>query len=159
MAKNNVLDLGCGNGNQSIIWSSLGLNVDAVDIQKQEIKNVNFIQKDIRDFRIEKNRYSIIIINFVLHYLEKEEALKILSEIRNNIRKDGYLFFQGLSIKDKSFKNRIMINKGVFEINDIQKIFKHNNIIEIYEYSLQDKPHKGYNKIHKHDIVKAIIKF
>ncbi len=159
MIKKNVLDLGCGNGNQSMMWSSLNFNVDAVDIRKQKIKNVNFIQKDIRDFKIKKNKYSIIIINFVFHYLEKEEALKILSEIKKNIKKNGYLFFKGLGIKDESFKNRIMMSKGIFETKDIEEIFKDNKIIELYNYSFEDQPHEGYNKFHEHKIVKAVIKF
>lgn len=76
-----VLDLGIGQGMNSIPLSKLGYNVTGVDysrkcleICKDNCPSLNLIRDDIRNFLIEKNKYDLILSRCVLHFLHKDDT-------------------------------------------------------------------------------------
>lgn len=90
LSNSKILDLGCGQGIDSLFLSKNGFSVTAVDssdvainqikIKKDEFKldNLELICGDINDFNIEKNKYQVIICRNVLNFLDKDKSLKIL---------------------------------------------------------------------------------
>jgi len=94
------LDLGCGDGRDALFMAYKGFNVTALDksapniqkLQKTASENnlnnqITFIQKDVRVFLIEKNKYSIINVSNLLQFLTKKESLAIVSEAKSKLKK------------------------------------------------------------------------
>ena len=106
----NALDLGIGQGRNSIPLSKLGFNVTGVDystkcleICKNNCDKLNLIHSDIRNFYIEKNKYDLIISRCVLHFLHKTDCYQIINNIKNNIKSNGLVYIHVFSLEDPKF--------------------------------------------------------
>ncbi len=94
-----VLELGCGNGRNSIYLARKGFDVTAIDFSKigieklqQSAKEENLdIQTEIADIRDIKLgiEYGVIISSYVLHHLLREDALKIINNAKNHTKAGG----------------------------------------------------------------------
>ena len=106
-----VLDLGVGKGYNSVLLSNFGFNVTGVDISNESLKyieenfdcsNLTLINKDVRKFEIEKNKYDLILSSNVLHFMPKEDFLKIIKKIKENLKEDGLIYISVFSKEDPS---------------------------------------------------------
>ena len=107
----NVLDLGIGQGRNSIPLANSGFNVTGVDystkcldICKNNCNELNLVQSDIRTFLIEKNKYDLILSRCVLHFLHKKDSYQIINNIKTNIKNNGLVYIHVFSIEDPRYK-------------------------------------------------------
>lgn len=107
----NVLDLGIGQGRNSIPLARLGFNVTGVDyskkcleICKNNYQELNLIQNDIRNFNIKKDIYDLITSRFVLHFFHKDDSYKIIKNIKSNLKTDGLVYICVFSLDDPKFE-------------------------------------------------------
>lgn len=161
-----VLDLGVGKGYNSVLLSNFGFNVTGVDISNESLKyieenfdcsNLTLINKDVRKFEIEKNKYDLILSSNVLHFMPKEDFLKIIKKIKENLKEDGLIYISVFSKEDPSSK----LNKH-FKENTCISYFSKEEILDIFsdfttilisdEYSLD----LGHGKPHYHGMIKYI---
>ncbi len=161
-----VLDLGVGKGYNSVLLSNFGFNVTGVDISNESLKyieenfdcaNLTLINKDVREFEIEKNKYDLILSSNVLHFMPKEDFLKIIKKIKENLKEDGLIYISVFSKEDPSSK----LNKD-FKENTCISYFSKEEILDIFsdfttilisdEYSLD----LGHGKPHYHGMIKYI---
>ena len=173
-----VLDLGIGQGQNSIPLSNLGFNVTGVDysnnclnICKSNCSELNLIQSDIRTFDIEKNKYDLILSRCVLHFLHKDDSYKIMKDMKNNLKENGLIYLHIFSIDDPKFKksssseNFEILENNIFHntVNDTYiSFFTKDEISSIFsdlktvciseEYSLD----LGYGEPHYHGVIKYI---
>ena len=131
-----VLDLGVGKGYNSVLLSNFGFNVTGVDISKEYLKyieenfdcsNLTLINKDVREFEIEKNKYDLILFSNVLHFIPKEDFLKIIKKIKENLKEDGLIYISVFSKEDPSSK----LNKD-FKENTCISYFSKEEILDIF---------------------------
>ena len=130
-----VLDLGIGQGRNSIPLAELGFNVTGVDysakcleICKNTCDKLNLVQCDIRNFNIEKDKYDLIQSRFVLQFLHKEDSYEIIKNIKSNIKINGIVYIYVFSLNDPKYqKNSISSEFELLENN----IF-HNKIADTY---------------------------
>lgn len=164
------LDLGCGQGRDSLFMLQKGFKVDAVDQAPEGInkikefiqlnnlpaENINLFCADIKSFNIAKNKYDIINAFNSLQFLPKNDALKIINDIKNNIKNNGYVVISSFTINDPLYQ-KTDNNKGCFfEPQELKKIFAHFNLIEYQEEIIKDKGHPGGLEPHQHGIVKLV---
>lgn len=161
-----VLDLGVGKGYNSVLLSNFGFNVTGVDISKEYLKyieenfdcsNLTLINKDVREFEIEKNKYDLILSSNVLHFIPKEDFLKIIKKIKENLKDDGLIYISVFSKEDPSLK----LNKD-FKENTCISYFSKDEILDTFsdfttilisdEYSLD----LGHGKPHYHGMIKYV---
>lgn len=97
----NLLDLGCGQGRDSIFLASLGYNVTAVDSSKVGISQmldkaqslgftIEGIVGDIRNTRFDKT-FNVILFDMLLHGFEKNVQLELLRKYSEFLNKEGIL--------------------------------------------------------------------
>lgn len=102
-----VLDLGIGQGRNSIPLAEQGFNVTGVDfsqkcleICKNNCPKLNLVQSDIRKFKIEKNKFNLIMSRCVLHFFHKDDCYEIINNIKENLKNDGLVYIHVFSIED-----------------------------------------------------------
>lgn len=90
-----IIDLGCGQGLLSTYIASvktrnvIGVDLDSSRIPKNKLKNLRFVNADIRSFNLEGA--SGAVLSDVLHHLSKKDQRKILENISKTIKKGGVL--------------------------------------------------------------------
>lgn len=165
-----VLDLGIGQGRNSIPLAELGFNVTGVDystkcleICTNNCNKLNLVHSDIRTFDIKKDKYDIILSSYVLHFLHKDDSYKIIKNIKNNIKNNGIVYISVFSLDHSRFikhstssdfeilDNNILHNKindtfvSFFTKEEILKLFSDFKTILISdEYCLEqnrETPH------------------
>lgn len=93
----NLLDLGCGVGQYSIYFYSLGYNVSSCDISSKALEILNEKNKNIKtkiqdmnkplDYK--DNEFDIVFANLSIHFLSDENTKNLLSEIKRILKPNG----------------------------------------------------------------------
>lgn len=90
-----ILDIGCGTGVLSAYIANKGFMVDAIDfskemlkIAKKRIKNVQFIEGDMRNINALK-KYDGIMLAYSLFHISKKEVIEVLPKYYDLLKKDG----------------------------------------------------------------------
>jgi len=162
-----ILDLGCGQGVDSLFLAKNNFIITAIDssdvainqikIKKDKFKldNLELVCGDINDFNIEKNKYQVIICRNVLNFLDKDKALKILNSLQDNTQKGSYIIIEVFTKNDPSF---ISDNKfaSYFEEQELLNIFSSYRIIYYLENIILDPGHPGFLNPHKHGVARII---
>lgn len=113
-----VLDLGCGEGGNSLFLSKNGFDVTCVEISKTAIKNIkeesikqnlklNIIESDIEKFNFNE-KYDIIIGAGILHFVTSSHISEFLNNVKIYTNKDGlniFDFFINNQVTQKNMKN------------------------------------------------------
>ena len=144
----NLLDLGCGNGRDSLFFLSKGLRVTAVDasdiaikrLSALDCKNAEFICGDfVATPVVYSQKYDYCYSRFSIHAITADQEELLLSNVKKSLKSGGKFFVEVRSINDELFgkgecvgKNsfvydghfRRFIDKNELEENLIKKNFK-----------------------------------
>lgn len=113
--KGRVLDLGIGEGRNSLFFAKMGYEVEGVDISKTAIdrcieraRNANLKVKaeirDLKEIEIIPGRYSLIIASWVLNFFKKTEVEQIIEKIKHGLKQDGFVYIGVFSLEDPGYK-------------------------------------------------------
>ncbi len=164
-----ILDLGCGQGHDSLYLAKKRFKVTAIDsanvaidqikAKKEEFKldNLELICGDTKDFIIEEDKYQVIICRHVLNFLNKENALELVENIKNKIKVNSYIIIELFTKNDPSFSSDRKF-ASYFEEQELLKIFYDYKIIYYLENIILDPGHPGHTAPHKHGIARIIAK-
>ena len=137
--KGSVLDLGCGQGRDSLFLASLGYKVTAIDNSKIGIEQmihkarnqglgVNSIVADVQKYKF-KEKVDIILFDMLLHSFEKIQPLKLLKKYSGLLNKNGILcIIYPDDMNSNHFMNMLNSLPGEWNlldeiiINDVPKI-------------------------------------
>lgn len=114
----NVLDIGCGGGNYTLMMLTKipNLNCTLVDLSKPMLdkafervskhttKKVNILQGDIREVKLKENHFDIILAGAVLHHLRDDNDWETTFEkLFKVLRLGGCLLISDLITQDTEF--------------------------------------------------------
>jgi len=177
-----ALDIGAGEGRNSMFLAKNGFEVEAIDKIKEGLEKCKKFAKrynlpirtraiDIRKFKFEKNKYSLIIAIASLDFLKFSEAKKIVSKVKKSLKKKGVLYIVVFSTKDPAFKwckkelkitekntfylPKLKTHRHFFEVQEVLRLLKDFKILRIKEEKRKDVSH---GKIHFHQIITVIAK-
>lgn len=107
--KYNILDLACGTGiylsnqisyfpNENINWYGLDASNDMLNIAKEKVKNVDFVNGLAENMPYESNRFDYIVNNYAFQHFTKKA--QVLDEIHRVLKKNGIFKMHNISIYD-----------------------------------------------------------
>lgn len=113
-----IVDIGCGNGRDSLFFSKKKFSVTGIDISNKAIKKnkvfenkyLNFLKFDIEKNKLNK-KFNIIYIRFFLHAISANGEKKLLDLIRNISVKNSLVFFEFRNWHDEIF-SKLKKNKN-----------------------------------------------
>lgn len=121
-----ILDLGSGDGKDSLYFLKKDIQVTSVDFSKEamskltkiikekKLKNIKTLVADIKNLNL-KNKFDVIYANLSLHYFDDKTTTKIFSNLLKLLNQDGYLFVRCKSIEDPLYGIGNEIEKNVFD--------------------------------------------
>ena len=127
-----LLEIGCGNGRDSIFFGKNNLNVVSIDqaeviIEKLKNENHNNI-KFVNDNFINSNifntyKFDYVYSRFTLHSISEEEQEELLNNVYNVLNKDGILFIEARSINDGIYGLGEKVSRNAFVYNNHYRRF------------------------------------
>ena len=145
-----LIELGCGNGRDSVYFAGKQVNVTAVDQvdeemeylnNKYEANNLKFVSEDFTNMGTD-NSYDYVYSRFTIHSIDSEAETRVFNWIYNQLNKDGYFFLEVRSLNDPMFK------KGE-QISDTENITTHYRRYLDYEDTVEKLEKIGLNIIYK----------
>jgi ubiquinone/menaquinone biosynthesis C-methylase UbiE len=121
----NVLELGCGEGNDSYYFASNGHPIVATDFsdvvvaknqERWHRKDLTFAVQDISaPLQFEDNSFDVVYARLSLHYFNDETTQKVFKEISRVLRVGGLLCFMCKEVNDPIYGEGTRIEQDMFE--------------------------------------------
>jgi len=146
--KGNVLDLGIGEGRNSIPFALSNCNIDGVDTFEPALSRcneifkgidttINLIKCDLREYDIKSDNYNLIIASSILNFFKKSEIDMIVQKIKQGLKEDGILYLTVFSTLDPKF-SLLNLNQEKFEENTFY-IEERNSYIHYFTQKERNK--------------------
>lgn len=135
-----LLDLGCGTGNISKLFSESGFDVigvdissDMIEVAKTKDKKTNYVVDDMLEYRNEKVDY--IMCNFdTINYLSSFKDLeRFFINVYNNLNNGGIFVFD--IVKEEIFEEIFQDDLFVDTTENYSCIWYHEKLKETKDYS------------------------
>jgi SAM-dependent methyltransferase len=137
-----VLELGCGNGLDTVDLLSAGCKVVAMDISRENVAEcalsapkANILQMDIgKPLPFAKDSTPVVIASLSLHYFSWDVTLQIASEIRRCIKSDGLLLTRFNSLNDRHYgsSSTLEIEPNFYHVGTGTKRFFDENSVRLF---------------------------
>tara|TARA_B110000263_G_scaffold246051_1_gene256535 strand:- start:1321 stop:1992 length:672 start_codon:yes stop_codon:yes gene_type:complete len=132
----NILELGCGQGRDSLFFANLGYNVVATDISEnainfikktkneQNIGNLElYIHDTLNPFNFKKPNFELVYSNLALQFFDLIQLPQIFSNIKKIMEPNSFFLFSTKKSGDKYFEFGNKISENSFEYNGITRFF------------------------------------
>jgi len=177
-----ALDIGAGEGRNSIFLAKNGFEVEAIDKVAEGLKKCSKLSAEknlpiktqkvnVTDFKFEENKYSLIISVASIDFLKLSEIEKIIVKIKKSLKEGGILYLFVFSIKDPAFvrcrEKLEMTEENTFYLpkyKTFRHFFKKENLLgllrplEIIKIKEEETKDIHNNKPETHHIIKVIAK-
>lgn len=159
-----ILDLGCGDGRNTIFLAENGFNVNAIDISPAGIgklskiaeqKNLS-IDAEIMDMRnfVFKETYDLVIATYSFYLIEREHWMRLIRDMKANTRQNGYNAVSTFTEKIPAPDDLKEFAIGMFEEGELFNLYKDWELV--FQNSFIDKDeHPGGIK-HQHAVNKIV---
>lgn len=119
-----LLELGCGNGRDSVHFFKNGMNVIAIDAsdciisnlqERYQDKNICFICDDFVDSSVAfDKRYDYIYSRFSLHAVNEKQETEVIRNVYERLKKNGKFFIEVRSIHDEIYGKGKQVGKNAY---------------------------------------------
>ncbi|MFZ5904498.1 MAG: class I SAM-dependent methyltransferase [Chloroflexota bacterium] len=153
-----ALDLGCGEGRDSILLARYGYEVTAVDISPSAIRKLNRYATlnnldikgtvaDVTDFHITPQSFDLINAVTILDHIEFDRIKHVAKSISNGLASKGILFAEVFTTDDPAYHGGDNISETAkfinhfFERGELREIFVGLSVILYEEKDELDTAH------------------
>jgi 2-polyprenyl-3-methyl-5-hydroxy-6-metoxy-1,4-benzoquinol methylase len=168
-----ALDIGCGEGRNTLLLARYGFHVHALDYSSQgihklekyanskSIHNIRYTIADARQIQLEPNFYDAIIAVTLLDHLTRDEGKKVASSLLSALKTNGFIYIEVMNIHDPAAQNKATETisetahfiKHFFEENELAEWFSELNI-HLYEEKM--KYDDSHGEPHYHGVSRLI---
>ena len=124
-----LLELGCGNGRDSLFFLQKGLRVTALDASDTAVENLNALTAEndkalficdnfVKCQSLYQLKYDYIYSRFTLHAITEEQENELLRNIKNALDVDGKLFIEARTTKDEIYGKGQEVAHNAFIYNN-----------------------------------------
>jgi SAM-dependent methyltransferase len=159
-----VLDMACGAGRHSIAFAKKGYNVTAVDLSERliyeaeknaihENVNIDFVQADIRDLKLDKQFDLIVNLFTSFGYFETDEENFIIIQKAYDLLKPGGYFVLDYLNKNYLEKNLVPSSKFIENGTSItqKRAIKYNRVEKEIIIEKNKSVNKFYESVRMYD--------
>ena len=164
-----IMELGCGNGRDSLYFLSKGHNVIAVDGSDVAIEMLNELTVDnknalfacdnfVKCKALYQMKYDCIYSRFTLHAISEEQENELLENIKGALNEDGILCIEARTIHDDIFgmgkkvaNNAYIYNEHFRRFIDVNKF--HSKLEELGFCNIFINEAHGFSKTEESDPV------
>lgn len=126
-----ILELGCGNGRDSLYFDKLGLQVTAIDASNatiEKLKNkktaVWFVCDDFVNANIIKtSQFDYIYSRFTLHAINEQQENELLYNVFDALKINGKFFVESRSTSDEKYGQGKKIGENEYILDDHYRRF------------------------------------
>lgn len=153
-----ILDVGCGDGRNSIYFAEMGFDVDAFDISENAIRkinylkqkyniNINAVQCDAFGFEF-THKYDLVIVHGVLQFVEREKQADMIQLLKKWTAKDGYHIIALFTDEEPIPEDLKYIMVGVFKEGEIKNYYLDWDIKMFETKKFHDEHENGIKHCH-----------
>ena len=145
-----MVEFGCGNGNNLMLFNHFGWNTHGLDLNVDKISEGehNFakfagnphytfircdISKSVKD--ILRGKFDAVLFPSVLNYISRGSVLKLLGEVRDLMKSDFWIYLRMRSIKDYRYGRGKKVEHNGFVL-DIKETGEYKALNVFYYESL-----------------------
>jgi cyclopropane fatty-acyl-phospholipid synthase-like methyltransferase len=153
-----ALDLGCGDGRNSLYLARLGFEVTGVDTSavaiaklrseaRQQALDLTALVGDVRDYQYPPSHYELVVANTILDHMEgEEEGNEVAEAMQATLLTDGYLFVTVHTMDDPGYRGESESNtarhvKRYFRSGELRDVFHDVKILRYHEEWVLDRRH------------------
>ncbi|MCL2227352.1 MAG: methyltransferase domain-containing protein [Oscillospiraceae bacterium] len=160
-----ILDVGCGEGRNSIFLAEQGHIVEGFDLSEAGIEKarsiamgkgleIGFFVCDLGDFAFGKE-YDAILSHGVLHLPEKAVRDKFISEAQANTKSGGYNIIGVFTNRLPATPDNAPFTKSLFDVGELPAKYEGWKIISHDESTLRDSHPGGVSHEHAYERIIA----
>ena len=152
----NILDLGCGAGNNAVFLAQKGYNVTGVDLSDEMLARARnkkspakFLKMDMEELDFPSDTFDHIIAAYSLCYLPKTKVPACLEKLHDILKKDGLVFIKigegtpGEITRTTSVGKKLDYDFNVMSEDEIRGLLKNAGfeVLETYSDENSNKAH------------------
>jgi ubiquinone/menaquinone biosynthesis C-methylase UbiE len=168
-AKSTILELGCGEGNDSIYFAEQGHTILATDFSTVAIEqndkrwthpNLTFRVQDIsKPLQFDDASFDVVYARLSLHYFTNDTTTDIFREITRVLKPGGLLCFMCKSTDDHIYGQGDKIENDMYELNGhIRHFFSPEYVLKLLEETGINQEHVETGEEKIYDRQSAFIK-
>lgn len=178
-----ILDVGAGEGRDSIFFASLDHQVTAVEssvnatetmkkrIAEEHNLQLKIVVDDIVGMKLKPDEYDLIFANMSLQFMSRGQRLQVLGKFRVSVKKGGLIAISQPTVEEPAWK-RLQSNKdyaiglctlrfrgevmNFAQLGEYKQEFAKDHILHHWEGAVEDEGHPGFEQPHIHNIVSVI---
>ena len=136
-----LIELGCGNGRDSVYFAQQKINVTAIDQieeemdylnKKHSLYNLNFKADDFTNLD-DDTKYDYIYSRFTLHSVNEKAEQRVFDWITKQLNDEGLFFLEVRSINDPMFEKGEKISESENVTTHYRRYLDFNETIEKLE--------------------------
>jgi len=138
-----VLDLGCGDGVDAVLFAENGCDVVCTDFSKEAIKKAckNALKRKVKikalvhdmiePLQFSNESFDVVFAHLSLHYFDDKTTAKIFSEITRILKIGGLLFVKVKSIDDPLYGKGEKVGENTFKFGYARHFFSQKYLLRI----------------------------
>ena len=169
-----LLDIGCGNGRDSIWFANNGVRVSCIDASEVAIKSIknnnsrtinaicgDFVNNDV----YKTSCFDVVYSRFSIHAIDEDQEKVLFSNVFKCLKEDGIFAIEVRGIHDELYKKGICVGRNAYifedhyrrfiEINElICKLINEGFIVQYAEENINFAPFMNSNP----PVIRVVVK-
>lgn len=132
-----ILDLGAGDGRDSLYFMQQGMSVTAIDIAKNSMKHLKSraptISTSVQDFHhlsLDYEQFDVIYAHLSLHYFDDEKTDELFLKAYHALKPGGIIFIKCKSTSDPLYGKGEKIDEDMYKFKHTRHFFSKDYMIQ-----------------------------